>query len=99
MVNVVRGSTSRRGARSGLDRVWLAAIATVVFGGISALLAFWPSTHVVASLLGLLSLPLGGYAQMFSTHTNQRWAAICGATAGGFGLALGIAHGGFFGSP
>lgn len=75
----------------------MAAIAAAVLGGIAALAAVWRSVSVVGMICGLLSLLAGAYAQMLSTHTKQRWLAICGAVAGGFGLAMGVGHGGLGG--
>lgn len=76
-------------------RIWFAGIVVAVLGAISALLAFWPAAHLPESILGLVALPIAGWAQLISESTNQRWLIICGAVAAGFGLALGMAHGGF----
>lgn len=82
-------------ARGRTSPVWLVAMATAGLGGLSALLAFWPAAHLPESVLGALCVPLGALAQMLSETTNQRWLAICGVVAGGFGLAIGIGNGGF----
>ncbi len=94
MANAVHGSSVGRGGFR-RDRIWLAAMAAAGIGGVSAVLAFWRSAHAVETVLGGLALILGAYAQMQASHINQRWLSICGAIAGGFGLAMGIAYGGF----
>jgi hypothetical protein len=88
-------TSSTRSSRGQSSRVWLAAFVCAGLGGVSAILSFWESAHLVQSVLGLLSLPFGAWAQLHSEVTNQRWVAICGAIAGGFGLGLGLGHGGF----
>ena len=88
-------TSSTRSGPGRSSRVWLAAFVCAGLGGVSAILSFWESAHFVQSLLGLLSLPFGAWAQLYSGVTNQRWVAICGAIAGGFGLGIGLAHGGF----
>lgn len=93
MANAATGSVSRTEQSSADRRVWLAAYVTVGLGAIAALTAFWRSADMVGLVIGLVSLVTGSYAQMLSTQTNQRWLAIVGAIAGGFGMAMGIGHG------
>ena len=95
MANTATGSVSRTDQSTPDRRVWLAAYLAIGLGGISALTAFWRSAHMIGLILGILSVLAGAYAQMLSTQVNQRWLAVCGAIAGGFGAALGAAHGGW----
>lgn len=95
MANVIGGSTAR-GSGALERRVWMMAVATAVLGGIAALTALWRSASGVGLVCGGLSLLAGAYAQMLSTVSRQRWFAICGAVAGGFGMAMGVGHGGLF---
>ncbi len=93
MANAATGSASQRDQSSTERRVWLAAYLTVGLGAIAAVTAFWRSADMVGLVVGLLSLLTGMYAQMLSTETNQRWLAVVGAIAGGFGMGMGIGHG------
>jgi uncharacterized membrane protein len=93
MSNTAIGAVTLSDRSAGERRVWMAAYATVVLGAIAALTAFSRSVNLVGLILGLLSVITGASAQMLSTHTNQRWFAVVGAIAGGFGAAMGIGHG------
>jgi|SRR5664279_4817 hypothetical protein len=94
MANTATGSLTQRSGSRDDRRVWSAAYVTVILGAIAAISAYWQSAHAVGLVLGALALPCAAVTQMLSTSTNQRWFAICGAVAGGFGMAMGIAHGG-----
>ncbi|MEP6463312.1 MAG: hypothetical protein ABJC62_07850 [Frankiaceae bacterium] len=95
MSNAATGSLTQSGQSSAERRVWLVAYLTIALGLIAALTAFWRSAYLIGVVLGVISLPTAAYAQMVSTHTNQRWLVIVGAIAGGFGAAMGAAHSGW----
>lgn len=93
MANAATGSVSPSDQSSTERRVWMVACLTVGLGAVAALTAFWRSANMVGLVLGLLALLSGAYSQMLSTETNQRWLAVVGAIAGGFGMGMGIGHG------
>lgn len=95
MANAATGSVTSSGQSAAERRVWMVAYLTMGLGLIAALTAFWRSAYLVGLVLGGLSLLTGAYAQMHSTHTNQRWLAIVGAIGGGLGAAMGAAHSGW----
>lgn len=95
MANAATGSVTQQDQSSAERRVWLVAYLTMGLGMIAALTAFWRSAYLIGLVLGGISLLTAAYAQMLSTHTNQRWLAIVGAIGGGLGAALGAAHSGW----
>jgi len=54
------------------------------------------SLHVLASVLGVVSLLVGLYAQMISATREERMIIVTGLVAAFVGTALGFAHGGFW---
>jgi small-conductance mechanosensitive channel len=70
-----------------------------IFTLLSGLVAFstgWVvSQHAIATIVGLVSLAVGLYAQMISATRAERMIIVTGLVAAFVGTALGIAHGGF----
>jgi hypothetical protein len=69
-----------------------------VFTLITGLIAFavgWViHLHALASVLGVVSLLVGLYAQMISVTREERMIIVTGLVAAFVGTALGFAHGG-----
>ena len=64
--------------------------------GVVAFAAGWVvHLHLLATVLGLLSLVVGLYAQLISATREERVIIVTGLVAAFVGVALGIAHGGF----
>jgi FtsH-binding integral membrane protein len=72
------------------------AVFTLVAGVAAFPLGFVVAQHVVASCLGIAALAVGLYAQMISATREERVIIVTGLVAGFVGLALGLAHGGFY---
>jgi glycine/D-amino acid oxidase-like deaminating enzyme len=73
------------------------ALATAVLGLTAVITAFFPQLHLIASWAGLVGVVTGGYGQMISATTGERFVLIIGLGISGVGLLLGIAHGGLWG--
>jgi|SRR5215472_13925736 len=69
---------------------------TLVAGIVAFPLGFVVSQHVLASVLGAAALAVGLYAQLISATRAERMIIVTGLVAAFVGLALGLAHGGFF---
>jgi hypothetical protein len=74
------------------------ALATLVLGAVAALTAISPDLHLVSSWAGLLGIAAGGWGQLISATTAERFVLIIGLGASGVGFYLGMAEGGLFGS-
>jgi hypothetical protein len=72
------------------------AVFTLITGLIVFAVGWVVSLHVLASLLGILSLLVGLYAQMISATREERVIIVTGLVAAFVGTALGFAHGGFW---
>ena len=68
---------------------------TLVFGIVSFALGFVVRAHLAASVLGLVALAIGLYAQMVSETREERMLIVTGLVAAFVGVSLGFAHGGF----
>jgi glucose-6-phosphate-specific signal transduction histidine kinase len=68
---------------------------TLVFGIVSFALGFVVRAHLAASVLGLVALAIGLYAQMISETREERMLIVTGLVAAFVGVSLGFAHGGF----
>jgi hypothetical protein len=55
------------------------------------------SLHILATVLGLVSLVVGLYAQLISATRAERMVIVTGLVAAFVGASLGIGHGGFAG--
>jgi hypothetical protein len=72
------------------------AVFTLVTGLITFAVGWVVSLHVLASILGIVSLLVGLYAQMISATRAERMIIVAGLVAAFVGTALGFAHGGFW---
>jgi hypothetical protein len=71
------------------------AVFTLVTGLIVFAVGWVVHLHVLASVLGIVSMLVGLYAQMISATREQRMIIVTGLVAAFVGTALGFAHGGF----
>jgi hypothetical protein len=72
------------------------AVFTLVTGLITFAVGWVVSLHVLASILGIVSLLVGLYAQMISATRAERMIIVTGLVAAFVGTALGFGHGGFW---
>ena len=72
------------------------AVFTLITGLIVFAVGWLVKLHVLASVLGIVSLLVGLYAQMISATREERMIIVTGLVAAFVGTALGFAHGGFF---
>ena len=72
------------------------AVFTLITGVIVFAVGWFVHLHVFASVLGVVSLLAGLYAQMISVTREERMIIVTGLVAAFVGTALGFAHGGFF---
>jgi hypothetical protein len=72
------------------------AVFTLITGLIVFAVGWVVSLHVLASVLGIVSLLVGLYAQMISATREERVIIVTGLVAAFVGTALGFAHGGFW---
>ena len=72
------------------------AVFTLITGLIVFAVGWVVSLHVLASLLGIVSLLVGLYAQMISATREERVIIVTGLVAAFVGTALSFAHGGFW---
>jgi hypothetical protein len=63
---------------------------------ISAVSAWYPSTHLVGSWTGGFGLLAGLWAQMISATTAERFINVSAMIVSGVGLLFGLAHGGLY---
>ena len=70
---------------------------TVVLGAISIVSAFFPSLHLLSSWTGLAGILTGGYGQMVSATTGERFLLVIALGASAVGFFIGVAHGGLWG--
>ncbi|MET7639269.1 hypothetical protein [Streptomyces sp. NPDC005438] len=75
------------------------ACATLALGlGLLALItAYWHDLHLVSSWAGLVGVLVGGWGQMISVTTAERFVLVVGLGTSALGFFLGMAHGGLFG--
>jgi hypothetical protein len=71
------------------------AIFTLLAGLVTFALGFVVRLHVLVSVLGLVTLLVGLYAQMISATRAERMIIVTGLIAAFVGFALGLGHGGF----
>ena len=72
------------------------AVFTLVAGLITFAVGWVVSLHALASILGIVSLLAGLYAQLISATRTERIIIVTGLVAAFVGTALGFAHGGFW---
>lgn len=73
------------------------AVVTVVLGLVAFVSGFFDGAHLLASWAGLAGIVVGGWGQMVSATTAERFALIIGMGGAGVGFYLGVANGGLFG--
>lgn len=72
------------------------AVVAALCALVSAVSAWYPSTHLVGSWAGLIGLGTGLWSQMISATTAERWINVCAMIISGVGLLFGLAHGGLY---
>jgi hypothetical protein len=70
-------------------------LVTLVFGIVAFALGFVVRAHFAASIIGLVALGVGLYAQLMSETREERILIVTGLIAAFVGVGLGFAHGGF----
>ena len=63
---------------------------------VSAVSAWYPSTHLAGSWTGAFGLLAGLWAQMISATTAERWINVSAMIISGVGFLFGLAHGGLY---
>ncbi|WP_059010071.1 hypothetical protein [Streptomyces specialis] len=74
----------------------LAAV-TLLLGAVAVITAIFPALHAVSCWTGLVGIATGGWTQLISATTAQRFVAVTGLGAAAVGFYLGMANGGMFG--
>ncbi len=72
-------------------------LATLLLGAVAGLTAISPDLHVISCWTGLAGIATGGWGQMISATTAERFVLVIGLGAAAVGFYLGMAHGGLFG--
>lgn len=72
------------------------AVVAAVCAVVSAVSAWYPSTHLVGAWAGALGLVTGLWSQMISATTAERWINVSAMIVSGVGLLFGLAHGGLY---
>ena len=70
------------------------SVFTLITGLIVFAVGWVVHLHALASVLGIVSLLVGLYAQMISVTREERMIIVTGLVAAFVGTALGFAHGG-----
>ena len=73
------------------------AVFTLITGLAAFAVGWVVSLHLLATVLGGVSLIVGLYAQMISATRAERMIIVTGLVAAFVGAALGLGHGGFGG--
>ncbi|MGH8868725.1 MAG: hypothetical protein ACRDYU_12080 [Actinomycetes bacterium] len=73
----------------------LAAV-TVVFGLVSLVMTGWDELHAPGAWIGAIGAICGGYAQLISATTAERWVIVFGLGFSCVGVYLNLAHGGLY---
>jgi len=71
------------------------AVFTLVTGLAAFAVGWVVSLHVLATVVGSVSLLVGLYAQLISATREERIIIVTGLVAAFVGISLGLAHGGF----
>jgi len=72
------------------------AVFTLVTGLIVFAVGWVVRLHALASVLGIVSMLVGLYAQLISATRQERMLIVTGLVAAFVGTALGFGHGGFW---
>ncbi|MGC9498080.1 hypothetical protein [Streptomyces sp. WG7] len=70
---------------------------TLVLAVLALATASFRGLHVLTSWAGLLGVLAGGYGQLISETTRERFGLVVGLGGAALGLYFGIYHGGLFG--
>jgi hypothetical protein len=70
---------------------------TLLLGAIAVLTAIFPGLHLISCWTGLAGILTGGYAQLVSATTGQRFVTVIGLGAAAVGFYLGMSNGGLWG--
>ncbi|MEE1939541.1 hypothetical protein V1L54_08945 [Streptomyces sp. TRM 70361] len=71
--------------------------ATAVLALVAVVTAFFPGLHVITSWAGLLGVVAGGWGQMISATTEERFVLVVGMVAAALGFFVGMWNGGLVG--
>ncbi|MCE7081485.1 hypothetical protein [Streptomyces sp. ST2-7A] len=71
------------------------AFVTLALGLVAVLSGFFTGLHALASWVGLVGVVVGGWGQMVSATTGERFLLVIGMGGSALGLYLGIVNGGF----
>ncbi|WP_052847902.1 hypothetical protein [Streptomyces avicenniae] len=72
------------------------AFLTLALGAAAAITAIFSGLHIISAWVGVAGLLAGGWTQMHSATTAQRFVTVIGLGAAGVGLYIGLANGGFW---
>jgi hypothetical protein len=72
------------------------AVLAAVFAIVSAVSAWYPSTHMLGAWTGAAGLATGLWSQMISATTAERWINVSAMIVSGVGLLFGLGHGGLY---
>lgn len=72
--------------------------ATAVLALIAVVTAFFPGLSLITTWAGLLGVVAGGWGQMISATTEERFVLVVGMGAAALGLFFGMWNGGPFGT-
>ncbi|WP_217142172.1 hypothetical protein [Streptomyces sp. AC627_RSS907] len=70
---------------------------TLVLGVLALVTAGFEGLHILTSWAGLLGVLTGGYGQLISETTRERFGLVLGLGACALGLFFGLHNGGLFG--
>ncbi|MFP8883346.1 MULTISPECIES: hypothetical protein [Streptomyces] len=70
---------------------------TAVLGVVAFVTGFFSGLSLIASWAGLLGIVSGGWGQMISATTGERFALVVSMGAAAVGFYLGMSNGGLFG--
>lgn len=73
------------------------AVATLALGGVAILASLFPALHLLSSWAGLAGIIAGGWGQLISATTAERFLFVTGLLAAAVGLYVGMTQGGPFG--
>lgn len=73
------------------------AMTTLLLGAVAIVSSLFPGLHLLTSWVGLAGILIGGWGQMISQTTAQRFVVLLGLGAAALGFYLGMSEGGLFG--
>ena len=72
------------------------AVLAICLALVSAVSAWYPSTHLVGSWTGAFGLIAALWGQMISATTAERWINVSAMIISGVAAGFGLAHGGLY---